>query len=263
MYFHYCLVAVGAILAISLVLYFIMKKNNQVNRENIANLVVCTVLSMICAVIAPLTAKHIARELYFSIPASLAVSFVVTFGIAIIIFLLLQPAIKKWASNAADEPDMVRESLVKQLMDAPLETASAIDTADSGNGVTYNESGLATENEASATTETEDADIYRIQPEEPEQVMNIPYDNNNQEDIMKLLDKAIESKSQRDLYGAISNYEAALIMNPDDELRYLILLDLCSLYKKTNQPDSVSRILESSQCQLLDLEKKEDILRNL
>lgn len=263
MYFHYCLIAVGTIFAISLILFFIMKKNNQVNRENSANLVICTVLSMICAITAPLTAKYIARELYFSVPAAMAVSILISFGIAIIIFLLLQPIIKKWSLKAASESDTNKESLVEQLVDAPLQAAPALEIADPHNDAVPAESEPAIINEAVIEKEAEAINISQTQPIEPERVLINTDADYNQEDIMQLLDKAFELKNDRDLYGAIANYEAALIMNPDDELRYLILLDLCSLYKKTNQPDSVNKILGSSQCELLDLDKKEDILRNL
>lgn len=263
MYFHYCLIAVGTILAISLILFFFMKKNNQVSRENNAKLVLCAVLSIICVITAPLTAKYIATKLGFSMPAAIAVSSLIYFGMSIIIFILLQPVIKKWTLKPASEPEINQESLVEQLVDAPAQASPAIETADSQNDAIPAESGFAIINEAASANGNEETNISQTRPEGPEQVFAAAYVNYDREDIMELLDKAIELKSKRDLYGAISNYEAALVMEPDDELRYLILLDLCSLYKKTNQPDSVNRILESSRCELLDLDKKEDILRNL
>ncbi|MGI6084559.1 MAG: hypothetical protein ACOYIF_03845 [Acetivibrionales bacterium] len=84
-----------------------------------------------------------------------------------------------------------------------------------------------------------------------------------QSDISELLDRALESKNRRNYEDAISAYESALVLNPDDELCYLIILDLCSLYKITEKNELIYRLLESARCKLLTIDKKEDILRNI
>ncbi|MGI6123774.1 MAG: hypothetical protein ACOYIG_06195, partial [Acetivibrionales bacterium] len=89
------------------------------------------------------------------------------------------------------------------------------------------------------------------------------YSSDKQSDIMELLDRALDAKINRNFQDAISSYESALILNPDDELCYHIILDLCSLYKITGKSESIYKLLQSSQCKLLTQDKKEDILRNI
>lgn len=265
MYFHYCLIAAGTIIAISLVVFFLMKKNNQVNRENNAKLIVCTILSIMCAAAVPPTAKITAREFDLSIYVSIFISVLALAAAAIIIFLIVKPAIAKLSPKQSEEPEtpVVLENPSEQVIEASAQAAPAAE---------HVEPLYATiPDQIDTPAVSDDADNEITVPEdfshdytiEPETVPVYGAYDFRQEDIIKLLNDAIEMKSRRDLYGAISNYEAALIMDPDDELRYLILLDLCSLYKKTGQHDSISKILESTQCDLLNSEKKADILRNL
>ena len=270
MYFHYCLITSGTIFVTSLVMFYIMKKNNQVNKKNILNLVVCTALSIICAVTAPLLAKRLVEGLSFSTTGSLVVSLIVIFCIASAIFLLLQPLIKKYSLEGMDQSGENKESLIEQMIESSAQSAAIHENVevlisenpDTGDPATINETAIIEEIETSNVTK----DMPEAQPKEPEkrELSGIFSENNNdQSDIVLLLDRAFELKNQRNFYGAISYYETALIMNPEDDLRFLIILDLCALYKKTNQPELINKILESTRCDLLNLEIKEDILRNL
>ncbi|NLX64970.1 MAG: hypothetical protein GX022_09405 [Clostridiaceae bacterium] len=85
----------------------------------------------------------------------------------------------------------------------------------------------------------------------------------NQPVIIRLLNIAMDSKINHNYQIAITAYERALTLDPDDELRYLLILDLCSLYKITGNIESIYRLLNSVQCNLLSEDKKEDILRNI
>ena len=85
----------------------------------------------------------------------------------------------------------------------------------------------------------------------------------NREDILKILEKAMDDKDNKDYEAAIKAYEAALVLRPDKELCYLIILDLCSLYKMTGQTELVYKLLDSNPCELLDSDKKADIIRNI
>lgn len=269
MYFHYCLITSGTIFVIGLILFYIMKKNNQVNKKNNINLVVCTVLSMICTSTAPLLAKRLVKELSFSITMSLVIALIVVFGIAFVIFILLQPLIKKYSLKGMDESGENKDSLIEQILESSAQCAPTLDSTDmksvqipvAGDPATINEAAITKE----IGTNNVIINIPEAQPKEPEkpETSGVFSEKSDQSDIVQLLNEAIELKNQRDFYGAISYYETALIMNPEDELRFLILLDLCALFKKTNQPESVIKILESTRCELLNLEKKEDILRNL
>jgi len=270
MYFHYCLTAAGTIFLISLVVFLFMRKNNQANRVNKAKLIVCAVLSMICAAAVPPAARVIAEEFDLSIYVSIIVSIIALIAAAIIVFLIIKPSINKLSSEPAGEQEIspVPESPAEQAAEAYDQAAPASESTEPVYIAVPDRAGTP-EDIINADAEKEgsediipedDFHDYIIEPE-PFPV-HAGY-NYSQEDIMRLLDEAFEMKSRRDLDGAISNYEAALVMNPDEELKYLIILDLCSLYKKTGRQDSINRILEATRCELLNSEKKADILRNL
>ena len=65
MYIQYCLIAIVTILVICLLVYYYMKKNNQANKKNTVNLVLCTVVTVLTAVLTPPLAKVFVRELSF------------------------------------------------------------------------------------------------------------------------------------------------------------------------------------------------------
>jgi len=73
----------------------------------------------------------------------------------------------------------------------------------------------------------------------------------------------MDSKIKHNYQIAITAYERALTLDPDDELRYLLILDLCSLYKITGNLESIYKLLDSPQSNMLSEDKKEDILRNI
>ena len=73
----------------------------------------------------------------------------------------------------------------------------------------------------------------------------------------------MEDKTGHNYKNAITAFESALILGPDDELCFLIILDLCSLYKMTGNTESIYKLLDSAQCNLLSTDKKEEILRNI
>lgn len=81
--------------------------------------------------------------------------------------------------------------------------------------------------------------------------------------LSELVNAGIKYKSDHDFIRAISCYEAALSKKPDDALSALIVVDLCSLYKMTNQKELAYKTLNSAGENLLNLEIKEEILRNL
>jgi|GEM_PF-1439856 len=87
--------------------------------------------------------------------------------------------------------------------------------------------------------------------------------SDNQSVIIRLLDIAMDSKINHNYQIAITAYERALTLDPDDELRYLLILDLCSLYKITGNLESIYKLLDSPQSNMLSEDKKEDILRNI
>lgn len=263
MYLHYCLMAVGTIFVLSFILFYIMKKNNQVNRKNNANLAISTVLSMICAITIPLLAKQLVKGLSFSLAISMIISSIVLIAAAILIIVFLQPAIAKWSLKETFGNEENKDSLVEQIIESSSQPSPATEAE------AYQETPIAeiavssAINEAAIAGENDNIPINSPTEIEKPQLQALRDDDYAISDIMQLLENAIELKSQRDFSGAISSYEAALIMNPEDELKFLLLLDLCALYKKTNQPENVSKILNSTRCELLDLEKKEEILRNL
>ena len=93
--------------------------------------------------------------------------------------------------------------------------------------------------------------------------MGKEYSDDKGEDILKIIDKAMTEKDNSNYENAIKSYEAALVLKPEKELCYLIILDLCSLYKKTHQKELVYKLLDSSPCELLNSDKKGEIIRNI
>jgi hypothetical protein len=73
----------------------------------------------------------------------------------------------------------------------------------------------------------------------------------------------MKSKMNHELLRAVTQYEAALLNNPGPELMAWIIIDLCSLYKMTNQRELVHKILYSEFGRMLNVSIKEDILRNI
>jgi|BioPla2DNA2_1021312.scaffolds.fasta_scaffold10324_3 tetratricopeptide (TPR) repeat protein len=278
MYLEYCLIANAAICILSLILFYFLKKKNQTNIKNTYTLVFCTVLAMICASILPLIADYLLIGLSFSIKKSLIVSFIILVAIALGAFYLLLPSfiklIEKIEKNKEKTEDTKSDSIVEAIIE---ESAKSRPVMEENAGQTISDSeinkeAIPEENEAGSNnepllTEKSEDETQHI-PEDP--IYNEPaftdipvYNPDKESDISSLLDIAIESKINHNFQSAIAAYESALILNPDDELCYLIILDLCSLYKMTGNVESIYKLLDSARCVLLNSDRKEDILRNI
>ncbi|HBR02612.1 MAG TPA: hypothetical protein DD738_08375, partial [Ruminiclostridium sp.] len=81
--------------------------------------------------------------------------------------------------------------------------------------------------------------------------------------LLNLLEEALACKNRHELQRATFLYEAALLQKPDAELLEWIVIDLCALYKMTNQQKLIHKTLESEYSNLLNLQIKEEILRNI
>lgn len=275
MYLEYCLIANATICILSLIIFYILKKKNQTSKKNTFTLVFCTVLTMICASLIPLIADYLVRGLSFTIPKSLIVSFLIMVALALSAFYLLLPIFFKHVEkNEEKTEDTKSESIVEAIIEDSAKGRPAMDQTTEQNIGTakINEEAIFIGNEAERNNEllpTEKLEEEKQHiPESPVYnepvIMDIPaYNLDKQSDISKLLDIAIESKINHNFKDAIAAYESALILNPDDELCYLIILDLCSLYKMTGNIESIYKLLDSAQCILLNTDRKEDILRNI
>lgn len=275
MYLEYCLIANATICILSLIIFYILKKKNQTSKKNTFTLVFCTVLTMICASLIPLIADYLVRGLSFTIPKSLIVSFLIMVALALSAFYLLLPIFFKHVEkNEEKTEDTKSESIVEAIIEDSAKGRPAMDQTTEQNIGTakINEEAIFIGNEAERNNEllpTEKLEEEKQHiPESPVYnepvIMDIPaYNLDKQSDISKLLDIAIKSKINHNFKDAIAAYESALILNPDDELCYLIILDLCSLYKMTGNIESIYKLLDSAQCILLNTDRKEDILRNI
>lgn len=277
MYLKYCLIANAAICLLSLILFYILKKKNQTNIKNTSTLVFCTVLAMICASLIPPVANYLVKGLSFSIQGSLMVSFLLLVALALAAFYLLLPILIKLLEKKKEKTEEKRsESIVEKIIEESAKPTVNTETEAIGDTVNINEAATSTEDKYDINTEfipTEKSEEENQQqiPESTDYAeynkpifMDIPaYNADKQSDISELLDIAYESKIKRNYQGAITAYESALILNPDDELCYLVILDLCSLYKMTGNTESIYKLLDSAQCNLLNTDRKEDILRNI
>lgn len=100
-------------------------------------------------------------------------------------------------------------------------------------------------------------------------------DNNPKEDglkaaenlsISECVDEAFRLKELGDLEGAILYYMYALDKNPDKDLVFWVVLDICVLYKSLGQIDLAQEILSSyveSYSDVMDVSIKDEIERNL
>lgn len=283
MYVQYCLIAIATIFVLSFIVYYIMKKNNQANRKNTVNLALCTFLTIISASLTPLLAKLFVKELSFSIYGSVIVAIILFIGLVLAVFYILQPSVTKWAKKVSDENDVKKsESIIEKILGALIQGSenATEESPLSADTVTVSVEEISTTQEADVVNEPIMAELTSVTYEaiesreitaenekiitkENETIKIIEKPSDQQTDILELLDIAIEHKNNRDYYGAIAFYETALVLNPDDELCFLIILDLCSLYKMTNQSESAYKLLESNTCKLLDSNIKADILRNI
>jgi len=325
MYLEYCLIANITICVLSIILFLILKKRNQISRKNIFILILCTALAMICATLIPLIADYLVEELSFSIPESLTVSFFFLAVPALIVFYTLLNVYARRSNNdveksEADEsvgivgiigdhpedktdiketPEMVSDFFKMAETGADnFKTSETVtnnfktgesDAYIGDDSVSINELETIGEEEKQNITQTEEIDSIPEElnvseeevsseeqkvPEEQKVSENHEYikpvytevpthDSNNQSVITGLLNLAMDSKMNHHYQTAIAAYERALTLDSDDELSYLLILDLCSLYKITGNPGSIYKLLNSVQCNLLSEDKKEDIITNI
>lgn len=277
MYLKYCLIANAAICILSLILFYILKKKNQTNLKNTSILVFCTVLAMICASLIPLVANYLVKGLSFSVQGSLIVSFLLLAALALAAFyLLLHILIKLVGKNKEKTEEQKSDSIVEKIIEESAKPTMNIETEAIGDTVNIIEAAISTEDESDKNNEF--IPTEKSEEENQQQILkstdyadynkpifiDIPaYNPDKQSDISELLDRANESKINHNYQDAITAYESALILNPDDELCYLVILDLCSLYKMTGNTESIYKLLDSAQCNLLNTDRKEDILRNI
>lgn len=76
------------------------------------------------------------------------------------------------------------------------------------------------------------------------------------------IEEAFALKEKRDLEGAILYYMYALDKNPEEELAFWIILDICALYKTLGQIELAREILEN-YANVMDESVKAEIERNL
>lgn len=291
MYLEYCLIANIAICLLSIIIFYIMKKKNQTNMKNSVTLVFCTVLAMICASLTPLIAGYLVKGLSFSVTNSVIVTLVFVVAIALMLFYFILPKfIRLLEKNKEKSKEIRSDSIMEKIIEDSAQARTTVNevVVQNSDNVKTNEAAITIVAEDVKEIEPSSADIEQEetekafgilpidQPEENKQqisenkeynepvIIDTPiYYTDKQSDISELLDRAAESKTNHNYQDAITAYESALILNPHDELRFLIILDLCSLYKLTKNSESIYKLLDSAQCNLLNESKKQEILRNI
>ena len=195
-------------------------------------------------------------------------------AVALVAFYLLLPVlIKQVEKNKEKSEEKRSDSIVEKIIEESARPTAYMAAEAIADNVNINETAVSTEVDSHEDTEfmlSEKSEEEKQQqiPESNDYYkpiyMDVPvYNTDRLSDIAELLDIAYENKIKRNYQGAITAYESALVLNPDDELCYLVILDLCSLYKMTGNTESIYKLLDSAQCNLLDMDRKEDILRNI
>jgi hypothetical protein len=90
----YYLISFLIIVLTALVYYFRMKKKNQVNKESLLNLGICSAIAMVCVALAPYLGKFFVLEFNIPVLVSIVLSFVVFMFVAIIAFNVISSAVK-------------------------------------------------------------------------------------------------------------------------------------------------------------------------
>lgn len=325
MYEIYGVIIFITIVLISASLFGYMKKRGQADKNNILNLMICTVLAIVSAIFTPLLARTMIKRLYFSIIGSVILSLIILIVLAACIFFLIQRYIL---------PKLKKNTVVEGQIDAKIEASSDVETqvqkefeietpAYEESDAQINEEVITTEEydvaELEATDETEvqeeseietptyeesdlQINVENITAEEydeieiqaidaaedevlyasaeaaaSEEIFDIPADISHQEilqhvsdedsqdgsvTIEELIEKAIESKYERNYSDAISLYEKAIKQVQTRELLEVLAVELCSLYKINNQNNMVLDFLKSYNL-MLNPAIKEEILQNL
>jgi len=278
MYLEYCLFANIAICILSIILFLIMKKKKQASRKNIFVLIFCAVVAMMIVSLIPLIADFLVMKFSFSATESLIISLFLLAVPTLAILYLLMPV---WAKQFAYGGKKNGNSIARYIEDysegktdknKSKERGSYIFKAagadiSAGNERENGDELQETERQDEGKLYTEEIHITSEEqniPENKEVHTEVPTNNSdNRSVINRLINIAMNSKNNHNFQIAITAYERALTLGPDDELGYLIILDLCSLYKITGNLGSINKLLDSVQCNLLSEDKKEDIIRNI
>ena len=368
MYVYYCLIVLIIIPVTALCFYMVMKNKKLADKKNMLSLIICTVLAIVCAILAPLFAELMVKGLYFSVFVSVPLSFIVLTALAAYLFSLIRKNLLKkipalntagaetaqadagkagtvkteavqtdaeksvtaeadttqtnggeldnarsgaaqtdaektdivWADAVKAEPekaepvktdagkteaiktDAVNTEAVQtevektnaavpgagQKNDAANHDTAAAETGAEQTGHNTAETVEISDAEATAQMEAAPAfDEEKTTSEIKDQIAPEQGDNRAFQDnalsLSELVNAGIEYKSDHDFIRAISCYEAALSKKPDSALSALIIIDLCSLYKMTDQKKRAYKTLNSAGENLMNLEIKEEILRNL
>ncbi len=246
-YLKYLLITLAVILLSSLLAYFMMKKAKKAERKNIVYLASCTVLAMICAALTPPLANLLAQALYFSLILSILVSVALLFLLSAVLFIGLH---RKMEQASGEEPhaDKKTQIISPELKENPEQSG----VGDAGEN-------MCQEDELAA----DDAKELDIPFEEAAPALVQEETDLDESIVKRLLTQAQESKNSHHYLDAILAYEAVLSQSPrDGELFLWVMVDLCSLYKMTHQTPLIYKTLEEYK-NLLDMEVRENILRNL
>ncbi|NLU52488.1 MAG: hypothetical protein GXX10_06460 [Clostridiaceae bacterium] len=312
MYSKYCGIAFAVTALIYVIVYLYMKNKNLVNRENIINLTGCTVLAMFCSAMTPYLARQLAHKLYFSVLASIFVSWIILAVFIGSVFLIIKEyieskgrskvsqdagqleAVKEEAQNHSEiniEQESQGTSWIEIIasQDAEHNTeyiaghneihellteAELVNTADNVETfeeVKVNEEAKVDEvpepNETYENYEVYNAyeayeayEVYEALEQAATSVVTETYDEPTLEN---LVESALDYKDKKDYQGAISMYEKAIDKISDNQLLELVIIDLCSLYKLTNQKYLAVKTLEKIDKNLLNPEIIDILQQNL
>jgi hypothetical protein len=210
-----------------------MKLKGKADKDNVHALLYGTAAAVIIALLVPVTARPFYRNAGFSVAASLALSFaVLALAAAVLTCLALFFTRKK-----------SEEALRHLSEDAVYESAAA--------------------GESDETCPDEPG----TGPEYVDTVQNIDKIGDEkyslQENVEDLLDTAMYFKKCGNYAEAVSCYRRALGHIDDDELLSMVIVDLCSLAKMTNNTSIIHEVLESDRGRLLDSAIKHEILNNI
>ncbi len=269
MYLYYLLTAYSVILLTALISYLMMKKAEQNMKKSNINRALCTVLAMVCATLSPLLANLLVKELYFSITLSLLLSFIFLIVLASGVFILVQSALAKQESkNPVALPDDLHKESEE---DTPVENIGLEEAAAAHLPVHREQNPVPEEANPEQTAKGEEAVVLKESVQSNIEAYYgyvVPEAVTEEKEISRpilpsLVEQALENKNNHHYFEAISLYEQAINQETDLKLREWMVIDLCALYKMTNQKEFVNKILEFEDGILQNLEIKEAILRNL
>jgi hypothetical protein len=292
-YLKYILIALAVILLSSVIVFFLMKKAQMADKKNKVYLATSTVLAMICSALVPLVANLMTRWLYFPLVLSVIVSILILLALSGFILTSVRKKLEQGAEEKTPETSLV-EALLSGEQQAPafefeghdelLEEPfgeSLEDDEEESDEESYQESYEDTyaeseqESDQESYQEPEEGPCHEEplsqQPqeeleasfEEAAAATELAHKTYDQPFVERLLAQALDSKANHENLDAILAYEAVLASGMiDGELFTWVVVDLCALYKHTQQIDHVHKILKDYEG-LLDRETRDNILRNL